>query len=105
VTDDLTRRLAEQILRGIKELHEEQNPSEPLVRGTSVAPHAAAERIGISPVGHWYAEALEYLEEERVLERNVRPSDVVGDPQYILGARGPELMGGAKGNVPALGGT
>jgi hypothetical protein len=34
----------EQILRGIKELHEKQNPSAPLVRGTPVAPHAAAER-------------------------------------------------------------
>jgi hypothetical protein len=33
VTDDLTRWLAEQILRGMKELHEEQNPSAPLVRG------------------------------------------------------------------------
>jgi hypothetical protein len=95
VTDDLTRRLAEQILRGIKELHEEQNPSAPQVRGTPVAPHAAAERIGISPIGHWYAEALEYLVEEGVLERNVRPTDVLGDPQYILGARGPELLGGA----------
>jgi hypothetical protein len=85
VTDDLTRRLAEQ---------------------TPVAPHAAAERIGISPVGHWYAEALEYLEEEEVLERNVRPTDVLGDPQYILGARGPELMGGGvRRNVPPPGGT
>jgi hypothetical protein len=51
VTDDLTRRLAEQILRGIKELHEEQNPSAPLVRGTPVAPHAAAERSGSAPSG------------------------------------------------------
>jgi hypothetical protein len=93
VTDDLTRRLAEQILRGIKELHEEQNPSTPLVPGTPVAPHAAAERIGISPVGRWYAAALEYLEEEGALEPNVRASDVVlGDPRYVLGERGPELL-------------
>jgi hypothetical protein len=97
VTDDLTRRLAEQILRGIKELHEEQNPSTPLVPGTPVAPHAAAERIGISPVGRWYAAALEYLEEEGALEPNVRPGKkgVVGGPLYVLGERAPELLEGA----------
>jgi hypothetical protein len=44
VTDDQTRRFAEQILRGVKELHEEHNPSTPLIPGTPVAPHAAAER-------------------------------------------------------------
>jgi hypothetical protein len=64
VTDDKARRLGEQILQGVKELHEEQNPSTPLVPGTPVAPHAAAERIGISPIGHWYAAALECLEAE-----------------------------------------
>jgi hypothetical protein len=53
--DDLTRRLAEQILRGVKELHEEQNPGTPLSPGTPIAPHAATERIGISPVGRWNA--------------------------------------------------
>jgi hypothetical protein len=72
--DDLTRRLAEQILRGVKELHEEENPGTPLVPGTPVAPHAAVEHIGISPVGRWYAAVLEYLEEEGALEPNVRPS-------------------------------
>lgn len=51
MTDDLTRRLAEQILWRVKELHKEHTPSEPLVPGTPVAPHAAAEQIGISPVG------------------------------------------------------
>jgi hypothetical protein len=30
VTDDLGRQLAEQILRGMKELHRAHNPSEPL---------------------------------------------------------------------------
>lgn len=43
MTDDLTRRLAEQILRGVKELHEEQNPSTPLTPGTPVTAHTAAE--------------------------------------------------------------
>ncbi len=76
VTDDLTRRLAEQILRGVKELHEEQNSGTPLSPGTPIAPHAAAERIGISPIGRWYAAALEYLEEEGALEPNVRPGIV-----------------------------
>ncbi len=90
--DDLTRRLAEQIMRGMKELHEEQNPSEPLSPGTPVAPHAAAERIGISPVGRWYAAAIKYLEEEGALQPNMRPGDVEGDPRYVLGARGPELL-------------
>ena len=94
MTDDLTRRLAEQILRGMKELHKEHNPSEPLILGTPVAPHAAAERIGISPVGRWYAAALKYLEEEGALQPNMRPGDVEGDPRYVLGERGPELMEG-----------
>jgi hypothetical protein len=96
VTDELTRRLAEQILRGVKELHEEHNLGEPLSPGTPVAPHAAAERIGISPVGRWYAAALKYLEEEGALEPNVRPGEVgVGEPRYILGERAPELLEGA----------
>jgi hypothetical protein len=73
VTDDLTRRLAEQILRGMKVLHKEHNPSELLSPGIPVAPHAAAERVGISPVGRWYA-ALEYLEEEGALQPNMRPA-------------------------------
>jgi hypothetical protein len=92
VTDDLTRRLAEQILRGVKELHEEHNPSEPLGPGMPVAPHAAAERIGISPVGRWYAAALKYLEEEGALTPNMRPGEVKGDPRYVLGERSPELL-------------
>ena len=76
-------------------MHEEQNPSEPLVSGTPVAPHAAAERIGISPVGRWYAAVLEYLEKEGALEANVHPGDdVLGDSRYVLGARGPRREGG-----------
>jgi hypothetical protein len=94
VTDELTRRLAEQILRGMKELYKEHHPTMPLVPGIPVAPHAAAERIGISPVGRRYAAALKYLEEEGALQPNMRPGDVEGDPRYVLGARGPELMEG-----------
>ena len=71
MTDDLTRRLAEQILRGVKDVHEEHTPNEPLVPVTPVAPHAAAEQIGISPVGRWYAAALKYLEEEWALKPNL----------------------------------
>ncbi len=92
MTDDLTRRLAQQILRGVKELHEERNPSEPLSPGTPVAPHAAAEHIGISQVGRWYAAAVEYLQEEGALELNRRPGNAVGQARYVLGERGPELM-------------
>ncbi len=51
VTDDLTRRLAGQILRGVKAVHEENNPGTPLGPGTPVGPHAAAERIGSAPWG------------------------------------------------------
>jgi hypothetical protein len=94
VADDLTRRLAEQILRGVKASHEEQHPSTPLIPGTPVAPHKAAERIGISPVGRWYATALEYLEEEGALKPNLRTGAIEGDPRYVLGERGPELMEG-----------
>ena len=92
MTDDLTRRLAEQILRGIKELHEEHTPSEPLVPGTPVAPHAAAEHIGISPIGRWYAAAVRYLEEEGALELNQRTDNAVGQAQYVLGERALELL-------------
>jgi hypothetical protein len=96
VTDDLTRRLGEQLLRGVKELHEEHNPGAPLSPGTPVAPHAAAERIGISPIGRWYAAALEYLEEEGALEPNVRPGKkgVMGGPLYVLGEGAAELLEG-----------
>jgi hypothetical protein len=95
LTDDLTRRLAQQILRGVKELHEEHNPGEPLSPGAPVAPHVAAEHIGISPVGRWYAAALKYLEEEGALEPTPRTRNVVGAPRYMLGERGLELMEGA----------
>ena len=86
MTDDLTKRLAGQILRGVKAVHEENHPGTPLCAGTPVCPHAAAERIGISPVGRWYAATLTYLEEERVLERNAeaRASDA-GSALYVLG--------------------
>jgi hypothetical protein len=94
MTDDLTRRLAQQILRGVKELHEEQNPGEPLRPGAPVAPHAAAEHIGVSPIGRWYAAAVEYLEEQGALEPTPRTRSVVGAPRYVLGERGPELTEG-----------
>jgi hypothetical protein len=80
----------------VKVLHEEHSPSTPLIPGTPVAPHAAAERIGISPVGRWYAAALEYLEEEGALKLNLRTTgyDIAGGPRYVLGERGPELIEG-----------
>jgi hypothetical protein len=76
----------------VKELHEERNPSEPLRSGTPVAPHEAAEHIGISPVGRWYATAVDYLQEEGALELNQRPGNTVGQPLYVLGERAPELL-------------
>jgi hypothetical protein len=88
VTDDLTRRLAGQLLRGVKAVHEENNPDTPLGPGTPVRPHAAAERIGISPVGRRYAEVLAYLVEEGALEPNGARAilgEVVGDHLYVLG--------------------
>ncbi len=92
MADDLSRRLAQQILQGVKELHEEHNPTTPLSPGTPVAPHAAAERIGISPIGRWYAAALEYLEGEGALQPNPRTGNAVGQARYVLGERGPELL-------------
>jgi hypothetical protein len=94
MTDDLTRRLAQQLLRAVKELHEEHNPGEPLSPGAPVASHVAAERIGISPVGRWYAAAVQYLEEQGALEPTPRSSNVVGAPRYVLGERAPEFMEG-----------
>src|SRR5918992_4821428 len=67
--DDLTiKRLAGQLLRGVKAVHEENNPGRPLGPGAPVRPHVAAERIGISPVGHRYAATLAYLEEQGALD-------------------------------------
>jgi hypothetical protein len=95
VTDDLTtKRLAGQLLRGVKAGHEENNPGRPLCPGAPVRPHVAAERIGISPVGHRYAATLAYLVEERALEPNARanPGEVVGDQLYVLKENAPEIM-------------
>ncbi len=95
MTDDLTRRLAGQILRGVKAVHEEENPGTPLGPGTPVCPHAAAERIGISPVGRWYAATLAYLVEEGALEHNAqapRPGDAGGTPLYALGENALGMM-------------
>ena len=76
-------------------MHEEQNPSEPLRPGTPVVPHAAAEQIGVSPIGRRYAAAVEYLEEQGALEPTTRARNlVVGAPRYVPGERGPELMEG-----------
>ncbi len=95
MTDDLsTKRLAGQLMRGVKAVHEENNPGRPLCPGAPVHPHVAAERIGISPVGHRYAAVLAYLVEERALEPNARanPGEVVGDQLYVLGENAPEIM-------------
>ena len=94
MTDDLTRRLAGQILRGVKAVHERENPGTPLGPGTPVCPHAAAERIGISPVGRWYATTLAYLVEEGALEQNAkaRPGDAVETPLYALGENAQGMM-------------
>jgi hypothetical protein len=94
VTDDLsTKRLAGQILRGVKAVHEENNPGRPLGPGVPVRPHAAAERVGISPVGHRYAAVLAYLEEQGALEPNWRTGNAtVREPRYVLGERGLKLL-------------
>jgi len=75
-------------------VHEQENPGTSLGPGTPVCPHAAAERIGISPVGRWYAATLEYLVEEGALEHNARarPDDVVGTPLYALGENAQGMM-------------
>ena len=65
-----------------RELAEENERAEPLSPGTPVAPHAATECVGISPVGRWYAAALKYLEEEGALKPNMgHGGDIVGDPR------------------------
>ena len=94
MTDDLTtKRLAGQLMRGIKAVHEENNPGRPLCPGTPVRPHTAAERIRISPVGHRYAATLAYLEEHGALEPNWRTGNAaVGEPRYVLGERGLKLL-------------
>ncbi len=93
MTDDLTRRLAGQILRGVKAVHEENKPGTPLGPGTPVCPHAAAERIGISPVGRWYAATLAYLVEEGALEHNAKaPPGSAGDQLYALGENAPGML-------------
>ena len=78
-------------MRGVKAVHEENNPGTPLGPGTPVRPHAAAERIGISPVGHRYAATLAYLKEQGALELNWRTGNAVGEPKYVLGERGLKL--------------
>ena len=93
--DDLsTKRLAGQLMRRVKAVHEENNPGTPLCPGVPVHPHVAAERIGISPVGHRYAAVLAYPVEEKALEPNARanPGEVVGDHLYVLGENAPEIM-------------
>jgi hypothetical protein len=102
VTDDLTRRLAGQILRGVKAVHEEENAGTPLGPGTPICPHAAAERIGISPVGRCNATTLAYLVEEGALERNskARPGDVGATPLYALGENAQGMdAGGVRGRI------
>lgn len=81
-------------LRGIRAVHEESKPSTPLGPGTPVSPHAAAERIGIGPVGRWYTATLQYLEEQEALEPNARTGNAAaaGEPRYVLGERGPKLL-------------
>ena len=94
--DDLsTKRLAGQLLRGVKAVHEENNPGRPLCPGAPVRLlHVAAERIRISPVGHRYAATLAYLVEERALEPNARanPDEGVGDQLYVLAENAPQIM-------------
>ena len=53
----------------------------------------AAERTGISPVGHRYAATLAYLVEEGALEQNAKahPGDLGGNPLYVLGENAPGM--------------
>ena len=46
------------------ELAKENERAKPLSPGTPGVPYAATERVGISPVGRWYAAALTYLDKE-----------------------------------------
>jgi hypothetical protein len=43
-------------------LAKENERAKPLSPGAPVAPYAATERVGISPLGRWYAAALTYLD-------------------------------------------
>jgi hypothetical protein len=93
VTDDLsTKRLARQLMQGLKAVHEENNPGRPLCPGAPVRPHTAAERIGISPVGHRYAASLAYLQEQGAVEPYWRTGNAAaGQLRYVLGERGLKL--------------
>jgi hypothetical protein len=94
VTDDLTRQLAEQILRGMRELHKEHNPSEPLSPGTPVAPQRPPNASGSALLGA-RTRRRQGPWRRKALQPNMRPGgDVKGDLRYVLGARGPDLMEG-----------
>lgn len=93
MADDLTRRLAGQILRRVKAVHEENSPRTPLRPGTPVWPHVAAERIGISPVGRWYAATLAYLVEGVALALRSKEAipGGVGNQLCVLGENAPRM--------------
>ncbi len=93
MSDDLTRRDAERLLRAIAEHHAKLHEDEPLQEGTHVAPHEAAHRAGIQSGSPRCEAAIDFLEEEGVLEWEESTHRAVGSPILRLTRQGLQMLG------------
>ena len=93
MSNDLRRRDAEQLLRAIAEHHAVFHREEPLQEATRVAPHEAARRAGLEPGSRRCEAAVDYLEDQGVLEWEQSTHRAVGNPVFRMTWRGLKMLG------------
>ncbi len=81
-----------QLLRAIKERHEERNPEEPLREGAEVEPGVVAYKAGLAPGSRYYELIVDELEIEGALEPLRSTNSGRGDPLFRITRRGLKMM-------------
>ncbi len=81
-----------QLLRAIKERHEERNPEEPLREGAEVEPGVVAYKVGLAPGSRYYELIVDELEIEGALEPLRRANSGIGDLLFRITRWGLEMM-------------
>ena len=76
------------LLRAMKERHDQDNPEEPLSKGTRLAPELVSECVGVEPGTLRYERALRYLVSEGALVWEERLGSAPGVDFYLITRRG-----------------
>ncbi len=80
------------LLRAAREIHTERHGSQTFTPGTHLPLQAAGERIGLSPNGMRYHDAIKELEYEGAIEWDESARYARGDKHHVITERGLKML-------------